>query len=69
MRRLSKLESDFGWHRFRFSPSLMHIKEDSKFSSDSRVIVQAFYREKSVNLTLIAKEGFLTVFGPGTCPL
>ena len=32
-------------------------------------VVQAFYREKSVNLTLIAKEGFLTDFGPGTCPL
>ena len=33
------------------------------------LLVQAFYREKSVNLPLIAKEGFLTVFGPGTCPL
>ena len=32
-------------------------------------LVQAFYREKLVNLPLIAKEGFLTVFGPGTCPL
>ena len=32
-------------------------------------LVQAFYRKKSVNLPLIAKEGFLTVFGPGTCPL
>ena len=32
-------------------------------------IVQAFYRQKTVNLPLIAKEGFLTVFGPGTCPL
>ena len=32
-------------------------------------IVQAFYRQKSVNLPLIAKERFLTVFGPGTCPL
>ena len=32
-------------------------------------IVQAFYHEKSVNLPLIAKEGFLTVFGSGTCPL
>ena len=32
-------------------------------------IVQAFYREKSVNLPLIAKEGILTDFGPGTCPL
>ena len=30
-------KSDFGWHRFRFSPCLMRIKEDSKFSSDSRV--------------------------------
>ena len=29
-------KSDFGWHRFCFSPCLMH-KEDSKFSSDSRV--------------------------------
>ena len=34
-----------------------------------RQIVQAFYRQKSVNLLLIAKEGFLTVLGPGTCPL
>ena len=32
-------------------------------------LVQAFYRQKSVNLPLIAKEGFLTVFGPGRCPL
>ena len=32
-------------------------------------LVQAFYREKSVNLPLIAKEGFLTDFGLGTCPL
>ena len=32
-------------------------------------LVQAFCREKSVNLPLIAKESFLTVFGPGTCPL
>ena len=28
------------------------------------VLVQAFYREKSVNPPLIAKEGFSTVFGP-----
>ena len=33
------------------------------------IIVQAFYHEKSVNLPLIAKEGFLTVFGSGTCLL
>ena len=30
-------KSDFGWHRFRFSLCLMRIKEDSKFSSDSRI--------------------------------
>ena len=30
-------KSDFGWRRFRFSPCLMRIKEDSKFSSDPRV--------------------------------
>ena len=30
-------KSDFRWHRFRFSPCLMRIKEDSKFSSNSRV--------------------------------
>ena len=35
----------------------------------SNKVVQAFYREKSANLTLIAKEGFLTDFGPETCPL
>ena len=33
------------------------------------LVVQAFYREKSANLTLIAKEGFLTDFGPETWPL
>ena len=32
-------------------------------------LVQAFYHQKSVNLPLIAKECFLTDFGPGTCPL
>ena len=32
-------------------------------------IVQAFYRQNSVNQSLIAKECFLTDFGPGTCPL
>ena len=36
---------------------------------NAKQLVQAFYHEKSVNLPLIAKEGFLTVFGPGTCPL
>ena len=30
-------KSDFGWHRFRFSPCLMRIKEGSKFSSDSGI--------------------------------
>ena len=42
-----------------------------KYSRKSKCshIVQAFYRQKTVNLPLIAKEGFLTVFGPGTCPL
>ena len=30
-------KSDFGWHRFQFSPCLMRIEEDSKFSSDSHV--------------------------------
>ena len=38
-------------------------------SLHSTPLVQAFNREKSANLPLIAKEGFLTVFGPGTCPL
>ena len=33
------------------------------------LVVQAFYRLKDVNLLLIATEGFLTPFGPGTCPL
>ena len=32
-------------------------------------LVQAIYRQKTVNLTLIAKEGFLRVFDLGTCPL
>ena len=32
-------------------------------------VVQAFYRQKWVNLSLIAKECFLTDFGPETCPL
>jgi len=32
-------------------------------------IVQAFYRQKSANLPLIAKEDFSTDVGPGTCPL
>ena len=30
-------KSDFGWHRFCFSPCLMRIKEGSQFSSDSGV--------------------------------
>ena len=30
-------KSDFGWHRFRFSPCFMGIKESSQFSSDSGV--------------------------------
>ena len=30
-------KSDFGWHRFRFSPCLMGIKEGAQFSSDSGV--------------------------------
>ena len=41
----------------------------SKRQSQVEILVQAFYRQKTVNLPLIAKEGFLTVFGPGTCPL
>lgn len=32
-------------------------------------VVQAFYRQKWVNLPLIAKQCFLTDFSPGTCPL
>ena len=32
-------------------------------------VVQAFYRQQSVNRLLIAKEGFLTVLGAGICPL
>ena len=50
--------SDKKWHKI--------FQERHLFDS---TIVQAFYRKKSVNLPLIAKEGFLTVFGPGTCPL
>ena len=36
---------------------------------DGNRIAQAFYRQKWVNLSLIAKECFLTDFGPETCPL
>ena len=45
---------------------LFFVHESNTLSS---LIVQAFYHEKSVNLPLIAKEGFLTVFGSGTCLL
>ena len=53
-------------------PKVASLFSDSwgkKSSAYNTLIVQAFYHEKSVNLPLIAKEGFLTVFGPGTCPL
>ena len=44
-----------------------HILRNQK--GEWKEIVQAFYHQKSVNLPLIAKECFLTDFGPGTCPL
>ena len=49
-----------------------YCRSDKLFrTSSSRKIhvVQAFYRENLANLTLITKEGFLTDFGPETCPL
>ena len=50
------------------SPTENKLHQGS-LSSYSTPIVQAFYRQKSVNLSLIAKECFLTDFSPGTCPL
>ena len=52
-------------------PALKYLKYGQHLMSLSRlqiVLVQAFYHEKWVNLPLIAKEGFLRGFGPGTSP-